>query len=168
MLQLTIKEALTDPDYSAYLRMSTQDKIQALLSLPPDEPYRIYQISEEETIFYIGQSSCPHNRLRSHLGMDTRRNTSAIGRFILQHSPRSDTWLFTQYTLAECAHILAPGVTCDIDTIENALIQRHRPPFNIRNNPTPHMLPAKYDECDENPYSEKLTARFGFSALSRR
>jgi len=104
MLQLTIKEALAYPDYSRYQGMAIEETLKAI---PIPEHFRIYHISDNETIFYVGQSMNPSKRLLAHLGMDGRDNVSPVGRFILKHAPVSDSWLFVQYTLEDCASFVA-------------------------------------------------------------
>src|SRR5712692_7337424 len=109
--------------------------------------------------------------------MDGRSAPSAIGQLILENAPVSGTWLFEEYTLEECEtfvtayratlseHIQAfyqeLGNPYNVDLAEDAMIKLYRPCLNTAMNPDPLPLPERYQHPPENPYSTKLTARFG-------
>lgn len=127
-----------------------------------EQPYEIYVIRDEETIFYVGKSVNPEDRLLSHLGMDWRANSSPIGRFIIEQAPASGDWLFLQYTVKEMQTILGLCDPCNVDVAEETLIHLHRPHFNKAMNYNPCPLPEKYrKKPTENPYSEQLVNYYG-------
>lgn len=142
-----------------------------------EQPYEIYVIRDEETIFYVGKSVDPEDRLLGHMGMDWHATTTPIGRFIIEQAPASGNWLFLQYTVEECipfVHeyratlskelyaILSMCNPCDVDVAEEALIHLHRPHFNKAMNYNPCPLPEKYrKEPTANPYGEQLKDYYG-------
>ena len=50
------------------------------------EHYRIYVIRDGETVFYVGQSHNPHNRLLEHMTLSWTE-PSLIGTFIRENAP---------------------------------------------------------------------------------
>lgn len=113
-----------------------------------DEQY-IYLYSEGETIFYIGKSRQPFERLRGHLGQgDDKRSQpfpDLIGRLILDNRPYSLEWTVRVIPLSEIhAALKPPPVSTDIDLIEQELIARFHLCLNRTGNRTPAPLPEKY------------------------
>ncbi len=122
--------------------------------------YHLYIIREDETVFYIGQAGNTYNRLLYHLGWLGQSGATHVGQFILDQAPQSDTWLFEQYTVEECApFVLAYQATFpediqafyraypakpNVNDAEEALIKLHRPCLNTAMNPQPPPLPEKY------------------------
>lgn len=101
---------------------------------------------------------------------------SQVGRCILDNAPNSLQWAFDIYEQADASAVLqredptrrpSPQNWYSQRTwVEDALIRELRPYLNRMGNPHERELPEKYvRESDVNPYSEKLTACFGFKRL---
>jgi len=129
------------------------------------EHYRIYVIRDGETVFYVGQSHNPHNRLLEHMAL-SRTQPSLIGTFIRENAPASGAWVFEQYTLDDCSEVV--GRCRDVDDAEEALIKLHRPYFNAAMNPYPLPLPMRYkssyrkDREAKNAHAGDLSELFNF------
>jgi hypothetical protein len=82
MLQFTIKQAM-DGAYNT-------------------SGYYIYLYRDGETVFYVGRSQSPLDRLMQHLALDDRGYGSSLGDIILDNLPESWEWTIELYTLAEC------------------------------------------------------------------
>lgn len=125
MLRLTIKEAL-DQDDASY------------------GPH-IYFYREGETIFYIGQSVQPFERLRQHLGRGLLSpGPDAIGNLILDNRPASLSWTVQITPLSEIHAAQASHVKVSITRLERALIEHFKPCINNMGNKHATPLPAKY------------------------
>src|SRR5690348_16666481 len=76
---------------------------------PNDEPFCIYVIREDATIFYVGRSNNPLERLQQHFeASPTARSSGAtIGPFYKRHKDISDSWQIDLYTLEDCESLLA-------------------------------------------------------------
>jgi hypothetical protein len=134
MLQFTIQEALDRTNIGQ----------QALGCV-------IYLIRDGETIFYIGQSVSPLDRLQGHLGQDWHQQVSAVGRCIQKNAPDSDQWTIELYTLQDCGPFVQKHYECfgglrmyDVSIAEQSMIQLFCPCLNDRHNPHPAPLPGQY------------------------
>ena len=147
MIRLTIKEAI---------------KFTGVI----EEPCTLYMVRDGETVFYIGKSGSPINRILQHMGLaDHFAATSPIGRCILANAPESDEWLFEMYTVDDCAPFfvgsaikLPPANVRHpefVDIAEMQMIKYWRPCLNIICNRDASPIPAKYRDwqnCGSSTY----------------
>jgi len=119
--------------------------------------HHIYVIKDGEGgVLYVGRSKDACDRLLDHVGMDKYSPRylmpSSIGRFILDHRPRSLYWKIDLYTLEECQTICSEnakehgwvfqldasnivGQELIISEAESVMIMKLAPPFNVIGNP---------------------------------
>lgn len=100
MITLTVKEAL-------YIPHDTKE-------------HRLYMIREGNTIFYVGQSVAPLNRIRDHVGMiGTYINIyglDQLGECIYYNSSYSKNWTVELLTLDDCMELAMQYETCCEET----------------------------------------------------
>ncbi len=127
---------------------------------PDCAPYCLYLVRHEDTVFYIGQSHNPLERLHAHMGL-MQYEMSDLGACILGNVPDSHSWQVELYTLPELADAVTRNYgyqlpRYDIDIAEASMIRLHRPCFNVTYNRNPSPLPeayAKYTEQRPNASS---------------
>lgn len=141
MLEITLKKAL-DGDVETY-------------------DHYLYLCRDGETIFYIGRSTAPLERLREHLGRgDFSDVPSPLGKLILDHLPLSLTWTFQLLTTADCEALVRQHrgeyyawyvqqmdrhLTREASEVaEEVLIDHYQPCLNIVGNLSGRPLPEKY------------------------
>ncbi len=61
----------------------------------------LYLVRDDVTVWYVGQSVNPVERLQTHLGM-TWRAKSHLASLVQQHLPRALEWIIMIYTLVDC------------------------------------------------------------------
>lgn len=123
--------------------------------------YHIYLVRENETVFYIGQSSSIYDRLESHLGMDWRHAPSVLGKLALENLPMSRAWAVELYSLEDCEQRTLEYMTNElgctfytkevyyhagggVDFAERAFISLYHPCLNTTYNLSPTKLPERY------------------------
>jgi len=121
----------------------------------------LYLYRDGETIFYIGRSTCPLERLQEHVGMGAyNRHTSRLGALILAHLPQSLLWQIELRTVAECdvlvyryrpeyyawylQQISKNIVREATEVAEEVLIEHYRPCLNVMGNRQRQALPERY------------------------
>jgi hypothetical protein len=136
----------------------------------PSELYRIYIVSENDTIFYIGKAGNPISRLCKRLNpydgeTSEKQFTCFLRRYI---DDALSTWKIQLLTLQDCESLVVETILargCEAETIkseviekyttdetwakkqaERVLIWRFRPCLNKDFNPFPKQLPAKYSD----------------------
>ena len=141
MLQLTIQEALAG-------MLETTD-------------HALYLYRDGDTVFYIGRSTSPLERLWEHLGQGAyTRRISPLGALILRHAPHSLLWQMELRTVAECEELvrqyrpeyhewylqqMKKHLTYEAaEVAEEALIEHYHPCLNISGNSQGHPLPKQY------------------------
>lgn len=128
MIQTTMKEALEMYDNDSRI----QDYI--------------YLYRDGETIFYIGKSVQPFERLQEHLGQgeDLRALPfpDAIGKLILSNRPDSFEWTVEIVSLEEIE--AKHEIKLSIDDAERCLIIYYKPCLNEMYNRNPTPLPICY------------------------
>lgn len=125
MLLLTIKEALES-------------------SAERTEGQCLYLYRDEDTIFYVGRSIHPLERLKQHV-----LRTDAIGSLILDNMPESFLWTMEIWTVQE----LRPDVHMDIPlqdiyaaSLEMDFIAEKNPCLNALNRTSSNPLPDRYSK----------------------
>lgn len=134
----------------------------------PSELYRIYIVSENDTIFYVGQAGNPIIRLCKRLnpydGETSEKQFTCFLRRYIEYA--LSTWKIQLLTLQDCESLVVETILardCEAETIkskiiekyttdetwamkqaENVLIWRYRPCLNEIHNPFPTQLPPKY------------------------
>lgn len=126
---------------------------------PDCTTYLLYLVRDDETVFYIGQSYSPLDRLQSHMGLSWRgEQASKLGICIQENAPDSDNWHVELYTLADAAIYVEKYYgralpIYDISIAEVSMIRVHRPCLNVTHNRDPLPLPAKYTHVRPNASS---------------
>jgi hypothetical protein len=121
----------------------------------------LYLYRDGSTVFYVGRSTSPLQRLHEHLGRGDFCNLpSPLGKTILDNLPLSLSWTLQLLTVADCEPLvllhrpeyhgwylqqlnrrLAREAA---EVAEEALIDHYRPYLNIAGNPAARPLPQKY------------------------
>jgi hypothetical protein len=133
-----------------------------------NELYRLYIVSENDTIFYVGKANNPISRILERLDptqakTKNERFAKFLRRYILENL---FTWKFQLLTLKDCESFVVETIlereyeagtnksevvekytlngTWAMMQAERALIWSCRPCLNEQHNPFPVLLPAKY------------------------
>jgi len=122
-----------------------------------DEPYCIYVVRERETVFYVGRSWDPQQRLREHFGLSWRSSGGTISSLYEQYPEEALGWQIDLYTLEECEPQVVVYLHRRLEVYQNpahyeksmrdaevAMILHLRPCLNVSNNPSPSRLPDQY------------------------
>lgn len=130
---------------------------------PTNEPLCIYVIREGDTIFYVGRSYDPLNRLRAHLGKPLHSDGTFYP-FYRQWHEKSYAWQIDLYSLAECEKTVMEYRPISLERYrdahwhddmviraESAMILRWKPCLNDKNNPNASHLPSKYNPSLDLP-----------------
>jgi hypothetical protein len=109
----------------------------------------IYCYRDGDTIFYIGRSDQPLERLEQHLGAGSFLPIpDPIGTFILDHHPLSLDWTVEIYTVRELDPEQFKDIVTitrdDADWIEGQMIFKYGPCFNGTGNKNRKHLPEQY------------------------
>lgn len=121
----------------------------------------LYLYREDETVFYIGRSTSPFERLQEHLGRGAyTRHISPLGMLILAHLPLSLTWLIELRSVGDCEELVRryrpecyewylgqrrKGLTREASEVaEETLIEHYRPCLNRMGNRQGQTLPERY------------------------
>lgn len=116
---------------------------------PQDEPFCIYVIREDTTVFYVGRSNSPLDRLQQHFDTSTltRGSGSLLGPFYKRYKDMAASWHIDLYTLEDCEHLLARKlIRGGSPYAERYMIQHFHPCINGTNNPDPSTLPERYQK----------------------
>jgi len=92
-----------------------------------DPSHRLYVVRDGATVFYVGQSRDPVERLLGHMGHGAWvfYGKSSLGRMVEVNMPASQSWQVELLTITECG-------ACDVADAEQALIDLHTPHLNIK------------------------------------
>jgi predicted GIY-YIG superfamily endonuclease len=110
----------------------------------------LYLYRDGDTIFYVGRSVQPLERLLQHLGRALPYAPDEVGQIIQEHMPESLHWTMDLYTLSDCQEAVKahqPGNVVAFQhylaqetfrkkammIAEEALIRQHRPHLNQQN-----------------------------------
>lgn len=123
-----------------------------------DEPHCIYCIRDENTVFYIGRSCDPLDRLLCHFGGTWRSSGTSIALFYQEYKAYAQDWTIDLYTLSDCKlyvmqYFPLPEGQYEkpefyeamVARAEVALMRHFHPCLNRSNNVDPSPLPAKYN-----------------------
>ena len=126
--------------------MVKKTSIQAILEGHVCAPgHRLYIVRDGPTVFYVGQSVDPPERVRGHLGLGELAfgGRDRLGYFIVDNLPEAQAWQVVLYTLEDCQAYLGAW---DVDDAEQRLIDLARPALNVQGNRDPMPIPAKYKQ----------------------
>jgi hypothetical protein len=150
--------------YDNYINVVWKNIKEPIILLP--KGYYLYVYSHEDTIFYVGRSVDPLDRLMQHMGRSKSRPClpDAVGDLIQDNFPDSKEWAVTFYSLEDFSktsdgqeaswlsfyrHMTGnlPGWPHEKETVsdlEEHLIAHLRPCMNRTNNAKGTLLPEKY------------------------
>lgn len=141
MLEFTIEEALDG-------NIDTND-------------HSLYLYRDGSTVFYVGRSISPLQRLYEHLGKgDFSDIPSPLGKTILDNLPLSLGWTLLLFTVADCEPLVVVHrpeyhdwylqqmnrhlAREAAEVAEEALIEHYQPYLNIAGNRAARPLPQRY------------------------
>ncbi len=153
--------------------MLTMTIEQATGDNPPDETgYYLYLVRDGDTVFYVGQSVEPYERLSNHIGLALLyegTGSDSLGSMIGDNYPDSLAWIFELYTLQDCEPFIEHhatsreqaafqkalrkieaetidrfGLKCAMDDAEDALIEHFRPCLNRARVHFDSLIPMRY------------------------
>lgn len=131
--------------------MVKETTIRAILDGQARAPgHRLYLVRDGATVFYVGQSVDPVERVRGHLGLGELAfaGTDRLGYFIEDNLPGAQAWQVILYTLEDCQAYLGAW---DVQEAEERLIELARPCLNVQGNTSPSPIPAKYKRPWDKP-----------------
>jgi len=122
--------------------------------------HHLYVYRDGDTVFYVGQSGSPADRLMEHLGKDRPWVPDRVGTVILENMPQSNQWQIEMYTLRDCIEFMRTQAVLNfyvehldnllfrrelINDAEDAMIGQLKPCLNIiKNTRNRARLPEKY------------------------
>lgn len=128
--------------------------------------HRLYLVRDGETVFYIGKSRNPIDRLWQHLGLALTGGVlwseyfmSQLGHLVKANLPEARSWQVELLTLEECTPVVLERMPylagrweswCQklpdsaADDAEQALIELHGPCLNVMHNRRKTPLPTCY------------------------
>ena len=138
----------------------------------PSAFYRLYIVSENDIVFYVGKAFNPVDRLCGRLNPYNGRNDDTFAKFLRRYIDDAlATWRVQLLTLQDCEPFVAESFLLpefDAETIrsevmekyttdtdwamgqaERFLIWLYQPCLNDQHTPFPTPLPAKYSNWDE-------------------
>lgn len=123
------------------------------------ESYKMYVISDDDTVFYVGIGKDVIERVFKHIGFnkygEIHIGIGSLGMFIQANLPQSNLFTVTMYTACEALSIAtntnglpeyAQNGQCfaHIDYAEESMIKSLSPCFNDHHNDCPSVIPDKY------------------------
>jgi len=134
---------------------------QALEGEADTKDHYLYLCRDGTTVFYVGRSTAPLERLYEHLGRgDFTNRPSPLGKLILNHMPHSLAWIMQFMTIADCESLVQQYrpeyyewyiqqtnrylAREAAEVAEEALIDHYQPYLNIAGNRAGLALPEKY------------------------
>jgi len=121
----------------------------------------LYLFRDEDTVFYVGHSSSPLERLRHHLSaFVTDGGSGKLGKLLREHLPESLEWTMELFMVDDCDSLVKQLLPEQYekfqqgnpeerswtarDIAEQALILFYHPHLNTQHNPDRSPLPEKY------------------------
>lgn len=124
--------------------------------------HNIYIVRDGDTVFYVGQSGDPIDRLLTHLGRGTRSwcaGPSSLGQLIVSNLPESGGWQIELMILGDCEPYINTvwpwmkrfSIRGDDweGLAEKAMIRTLHPCLNTTHNENPIPLPKHYNPGGE-------------------